>query len=95
MEREPTSSCRLLSQIAHRLLRPTIAACSLFAKSKKKKAARQDAASHASLLQVVPARTYARSSECDQPAERTSLPGRAPVSSPFSKMGVPAQIVMS
>ena len=30
-----------------------------------------------------------------QPVERTSLPGRAPVSSPFSKMGVPEQIVMS
>ena len=25
----------------------------------------------------------------------TSLPGRAPVSSPFSKIGVPEQIVMS
>jgi hypothetical protein len=63
--------------------------------SRKACALGEDAASHASLLQVVPAGGYARSSECDQPAERTSLPGRAPVSSPFSKMGVPAQIVMS
>ena len=30
-----------------------------------------------------------------QPVERTSFPGRAPVSSPFSKIGVPEQIVMS
>jgi hypothetical protein len=30
-----------------------------------------------------------------QPVDRTSFPGLAPVSSPFSKMGVPEQIVMS
>jgi hypothetical protein len=30
-----------------------------------------------------------------QPVERTSFPGLAPVSSPFSKIGVPEQIVMS
>jgi hypothetical protein len=31
----------------------------------------------------------------DQPVDRTSFPGLAPVSSPFSKIGVPEQIVMS
>ncbi len=31
----------------------------------------------------------------DQADDRTSLPGRAPVSSPFSKIGVPEQTVMS
>ena len=30
-----------------------------------------------------------------QAVERTSFPGLAPVSSPFSKMGTPEQIVMS
>ena len=30
-----------------------------------------------------------------QPVDRTSFPGLAPVSSPFSKMGTPEQIVMS
>jgi hypothetical protein len=30
-----------------------------------------------------------------QPVDRTNFPGLAPVSSPFSKMGVPEQIVMS
>ncbi len=30
-----------------------------------------------------------------QPAERTSFPGLAPVSWPFSKIGMPEQIVMS
>ena len=30
-----------------------------------------------------------------QPVDRTSFPGRAPVSSPFSKIGVPEQIVRS
>ena len=36
-----------------------------------------------------------RKTKIDQPLDRTSLPGRAPVSSPLSKMAVPEQIVMS
>lgn len=49
------------------------------------------------LLRVVKKAANGKLDEDDtcQPVDRTTFPGLAPVSSPFSKIGMPEQIVMS